>query len=150
MRPNRSTAARTAASASARLVTSNSTASRSLDWPNAADTRSVFRAEATTACPAANAARQKSTPMPRLAPVINQIFLVLMFSLLPSLALLSQQRHVRLDRFLDQNLHLFERAAHGHAAREIRHVRTKCAVTFVHHDTKFHMAQMLAQPAAPA
>ena len=39
MRPNRSTAARTAASASARLVTSSLTASRSFDCPKALDTR---------------------------------------------------------------------------------------------------------------
>src|SRR5213593_148398 len=80
MRPNRLTAARTAASASARLVTSSLTASRSFDCPKALDTWSLSRPEATTAWPAARAALAKSTPMPRLAPVINQIFLLLMAS----------------------------------------------------------------------
>src|SRR6202023_3838641 len=84
MRPNRSTAARTASSASARLVTSSLTASRSLDCPKALDTRSRSRPEATTAWPAARAALAKSTPMPRPAPVISQIFLLLMTSLSPT------------------------------------------------------------------
>src|ERR1700736_254068 len=80
MRPNRSTAARTAASASARLVTSSLTASRSFDCSKALDKRSLSRPEATSAWPAARAALAKSTPMPRLAPVINQTFLLLMTS----------------------------------------------------------------------
>ncbi len=77
MRPKRSTAARTAASASARLVTSSLTASRSFDSPKALDTRSSVRPDATTAWPAARAALAKSTPMPRPAPVINQTFLLI-------------------------------------------------------------------------
>src|SRR5207244_3707139 len=56
MRPNRLTAARTAASASARLVTSSLTASRSFDCPKALGTRSLSRPVATTAWPAAKAA----------------------------------------------------------------------------------------------
>src|SRR4051812_35145586 len=75
MRPNRSTAARTAASASARLVTSSFTGSRSFDCPKALDTRSVSRPDATTEWPAARAALAKSAPIPRPAPVMNQIFL---------------------------------------------------------------------------
>src|SRR5438034_7255460 len=77
MRPKRSTAARTAASASARLVTSSLTASKSLDSPKALDTRSVSRPEATTAWPAAKAAVANWTPIPRLAPVMNHTFLLL-------------------------------------------------------------------------
>src|SRR3954451_3950314 len=77
IRPNRSTAALTAASASTRLVTSSLTASRSFDCPKACDTRLLSRAVATTACPAAKAAFAKSTPIPRLAPVMNQTLLLL-------------------------------------------------------------------------
>src|SRR3954464_299157 len=77
MRPNRSTAALTAASASTRLVTSSLTASRSFDCLKACDTRLLSRAVATTACPAAKAAFAKSTPIPRLAPVMNQTLLLL-------------------------------------------------------------------------
>src|SRR4051794_31539681 len=77
MRPNRSTAARTAASASARLVTSSFTGSRSFDCPNALDTRSVSRPVATTEWPAAKAGLAKSVPIPRPAPVMNQIFFLL-------------------------------------------------------------------------
>src|SRR5712672_2633332 len=88
MRPNRSTAARTAASALARLVTSSLTASRSFDWPKALDTAALSRPEATTALPAARAALAKSTPMPRLAPVINQILLLLMTPPCPARPLL--------------------------------------------------------------
>src|SRR6266581_3399228 len=80
MRPNRSTAARAAASASVRLVTSSLTGSRSFDCPKALDTRSLSRPEATTAWPASRAALAKSTPMPRPAPVMNQTFLLLMTS----------------------------------------------------------------------
>src|SRR5258706_368162 len=82
MRPKRSRAARTAASASARLVTSSLTASRSSDSPTTLDTRSRSRPEATTAWPAARAALAKSTPMPRPAPVMNQTLFSVM--LLPS------------------------------------------------------------------
>ena len=46
----------------------------------ALDTRSVSRPEATTAWPAARAALAKSTPMPRLAPVMNQTFLLFIIS----------------------------------------------------------------------
>src|SRR6476620_867085 len=63
MRPKRSTAACTAASASARLVTSSRTARRSLDSPKALTTCAVFRPEATTAWPAAIAALAKWTPI---------------------------------------------------------------------------------------
>src|SRR3954471_18612172 len=77
MRPKRSMAARTAASASAALVTSSVTASTSLDFPNALDTRSRSRPDATTEWPAANAALTKSAPMPRPAPVINQTCLLI-------------------------------------------------------------------------
>ena len=45
---------------------------------NASVTRAEFRADATTKWPAASAAFAKSTPIPRLAPVINQIFFLLM------------------------------------------------------------------------
>src|SRR5256885_17203361 len=93
MRPNRSTAARTAASASARLVTSSFTGSRSSDCPNALDTRSVSRPVATTEWPAAKAALAKSAPIPRPAPVMNQIFLLLTTSLYQG-ALLSKTLNV--------------------------------------------------------
>ena len=69
-------AARAAASASARLVTSSLTTSRSFESPTALATASVSRPVATTAWPAARAALAKSTPMPRAAPVMNQIFLL--------------------------------------------------------------------------
>jgi hypothetical protein len=48
------------------------------DGPRAFETRSLSRPVATTAWPAARAALAKSTPIPRLAPVMNQIFLLLM------------------------------------------------------------------------
>src|SRR2546425_10846071 len=80
MRPNRSTAARAAASASPRFVTSSLTTSRSSAFPTAFATASVSRPVATTAWPAARAALTKSTPMPRPAPVMNQIFLFVMVS----------------------------------------------------------------------
>jgi hypothetical protein len=76
MRPNRSTAVLTAASASARLVMSILTASRSFDCPKTCDRRLLSRAVATTACPADKTAFAKSTPIPRLAPVMNQILLL--------------------------------------------------------------------------
>src|SRR6478752_1995095 len=77
MRPKRPTAASTAASASARLVTSSRTVSRSFDCPNILTRRSVSRPDATTAWPAAKAALTNSTPIPRPAPVINQTFLLI-------------------------------------------------------------------------
>src|SRR6059058_3234396 len=77
LRPNRSTAARAAASASARLVTSSLTTSRSSDFPTALATASVSRPVATTAWPAASAALAKSAPMPRPAPVINETCLLI-------------------------------------------------------------------------
>src|SRR6266853_806152 len=83
MRPNRLTAARTAASASVRLVTSSLTTSRSSDSPMALATASGSRPVATTAWPAARAALAKSTPMPRAAPVMNQIFLPVLSVMVP-------------------------------------------------------------------
>src|SRR5438309_10229696 len=80
MRPQRSTAERTAASASARLVTSSLTTRRLFDSPTALATASGSRPVPTTAWPAARAALTKSTPMPRLAPVMNQTFLLVMVS----------------------------------------------------------------------
>src|SRR4051812_49346155 len=53
MRPNRSTAACTAASASALLVTSSLTGSKSADWARLLDTRSRSLPVATTESPAA-------------------------------------------------------------------------------------------------
>src|SRR6188472_1335372 len=76
MRPNWSTAVRTAASASERLVTSSVTGNRSFGVPNAFDTASAFRPVATTAWPDASAAFAKSAPMPRPAPVMNHTFLL--------------------------------------------------------------------------
>src|SRR3989441_1335619 len=80
MRPNRLTAARTAASASVGLVTSSLTTSRSSDFPTALAAAPVSRPVATTAWPAARAALAISTPMPRPAPVMNQTFLLLITS----------------------------------------------------------------------
>ena len=57
-----------------RVVTSSVTASRSSCAPIAGATRSGSRPVATTACPAARAARAMSTPMPRPAPVTSQTF----------------------------------------------------------------------------
>src|SRR5215212_1166702 len=76
MRSNRSTAACTAASASAGLVTSSLTTCRS-SWapPRARSTASGRRPVATTALPAASAALAMSTPIPRPAPVTIQTFL---------------------------------------------------------------------------
>src|SRR5436305_13546059 len=76
MRPNRSTAAFAAASASARLVTSSLATRRSSDAPSAFATAAGRRPLAITACPAARAALAKSTPIPRAAPVIIQTFLL--------------------------------------------------------------------------
>ena len=75
IRPNWSTAAATADSASAGSVTSSLTAKRSTRSPIAALTFSGFRPVATTAWPAASAALAISTPKPRPAPVTNHTFL---------------------------------------------------------------------------
>src|ERR687898_547202 len=75
MRPNRSTAAWTAAAASSRLVTSSFTTNRSSASPTAVRTALVLRPVATTALPAASAALAMSTPIPRPAPVTIQTFL---------------------------------------------------------------------------
>src|SRR5829696_5231747 len=80
MRPKRSTAACTAAWASAGLVMSSLTTSRSSASPTALATASVLRPVATTAFPASSAALAMSTPMPRPAPVMNQTFLSTMCS----------------------------------------------------------------------
>src|SRR5215210_4731809 len=72
IRPNRSTAAVQAASASSGLVMSSLTTSSSSASPTALATASVLRPVATTAFPAASAALAMSTPMPRPAPVMNQ------------------------------------------------------------------------------
>src|SRR4051794_22337693 len=72
MRPNRAVAAPTAASAAAGSVMSSATASRFSCAPIACSTRSGSRPVATTACPAASAARAMSTPSPRPAPVTIQ------------------------------------------------------------------------------
>jgi len=64
MRPNRSTAARTAASASARLVTSSLTASSSFDWPKALDTAALSRPEGHNRVTGRQGGFAKSTPMP--------------------------------------------------------------------------------------
>src|SRR5688500_7690591 len=74
MRPNWATAALTATSASAGLVTSSFTTNSCSASPTALRTASVLRPVATTALPPARAALAKSTPMPRPAPVINQTF----------------------------------------------------------------------------
>src|SRR5215207_6964628 len=81
MPPKRSTAALTAASASCPLVTSSLTTSRSSESPSASATASGLRPVATTVWPAAKAALAKSTPMPRLAPVMNQVFLSVLMAL---------------------------------------------------------------------
>jgi hypothetical protein len=57
------------------LVTSSLTASRSSWAPMAALTRWGLRPVATTASPAVRAALAMSTPIPRPAPVMNQVFL---------------------------------------------------------------------------
>src|ERR1700683_4056077 len=76
MRPNRSTVALTADSASAGLVMSSFTTNRSADFPRALATLSVLRPVATTLWPAARAALAISTPIPRPAPVISQTLLM--------------------------------------------------------------------------
>jgi hypothetical protein len=74
MRPKRSTAAPTAWSAPAASVMSSSVTSSRSCSPTADLTVSGLRPVATTLCPAASAARAKSTPMPQPAPVIGQVF----------------------------------------------------------------------------
>src|SRR5215207_2918669 len=81
MPPKRSTAASTAAPASCWLVTSSLTTSRSSESPSASATASGLRPVATTLWPAASAALAKSTPMPRPAPVMNQVFLSVLMAL---------------------------------------------------------------------
>src|SRR6476620_3770151 len=78
MRPNRSTVALTAASASAGFVMSNFRTSSSANFPRALATLSVLRPVATTLWPPANAALAISTPKPRPAPVMSQTLLVAM------------------------------------------------------------------------
>src|ERR671922_1461507 len=109
MRPKRLTAARTACSASSVLVTSSLTASRSSASPTAFATASGLRPVATTALPAASAAFAKSTPMPRPAPVTNQIFLSVIAPprRLGTVILFSKKARNGGDR-------------HGHQAREPR------------------------------
>src|ERR1044071_438087 len=75
MRPKRSSAARTAASAEARLVMSSATTRSSSASPTASMTAPVSRPVATILWPAASAACAMSTPMPRPAPVMNQTVL---------------------------------------------------------------------------
>ena len=77
-RPNRSTAAATAAFAAAGSVTSRATARRSSCSPSASAMLSARRAVATTACPAASAALARSTPRPRPAPVMSHTCLSVM------------------------------------------------------------------------
>src|SRR4051794_15128023 len=85
IRPNRSTAAATAVSADAGLVTSSSAASRSSCSPSAFFTVSVLRPVAATAWPAASAALARATPIPRPAPVTSHTFLsVILLSFLSS------------------------------------------------------------------
>jgi hypothetical protein len=76
--PNRSTAAWMAAWAAAGSMTSRLTARRSSCPPRAAVTLSALRAVATTAWPPARAALAISTPIPRPAPVMNQVCFSLM------------------------------------------------------------------------
>ena len=72
MRPNRSTAAATAAWAAAGSVTSRETARRLSCSPRAAVTLAASRAVPTTRWPASRAALASSMPIPRAAPVMNQ------------------------------------------------------------------------------
>jgi hypothetical protein len=76
MRPNRSTAAATARSALCASVISSRAASRFSCSPTACATVSGLRPVATTLWPAVRAARAKRVPMPRPAPVINQVLAV--------------------------------------------------------------------------
>ena len=74
MPPKRSTAALTAASASCVLVTSSRATSRWSASPTASSTVPGLRPVATTLWPAASAALAMSTPIPRPAPVMSQVF----------------------------------------------------------------------------
>src|SRR3954453_13995609 len=76
MRPKRSTAAAAAFSALCGSVTSRAVTSRFSCSPTAARTVSGLRPVATTLWPAAKAARANSTPMPRPAPVMSQVFVM--------------------------------------------------------------------------
>src|SRR3954471_7691904 len=76
MRPNRSTAPAAAASALWASVTSRAVTSRFSCSPTAERTVSGVRPVATTLWPAAKAARANSTPMPRPAPVMSQVFVM--------------------------------------------------------------------------
>src|SRR3954453_4434017 len=76
MRPKRSSAAAAAASAWCGSVTSRAVTSRFSCSPTAARTVSGLRPVATTLWPAAKAARANSTPMPRPAPVMSQVFVM--------------------------------------------------------------------------
>src|SRR3954447_17458292 len=80
MPPKRSTAASIAASASARLVTSSLTTSRWAESPSAWATVPGLRPVATTLWPAASAALAMSTPMPRPAPVMSQVFVLVVMA----------------------------------------------------------------------
>src|SRR3954454_10086713 len=99
MPPKRSTAASIAASASARLVTSSLTTSRWAESPSAWATVPGLRPVATTLWPAASAALAMSTPMPRPAPVMSQVFvLVVMASTSCPSRVVSRVRGVRRAR----------------------------------------------------
>src|SRR3954464_10320261 len=76
MRPKRSSAAAAASSALWASVTSRAATSRFSCSPTAERTASGLRPVATTLWPAARAARANSTPMPRPAPVISQVFVM--------------------------------------------------------------------------
>ena len=76
MRPKRSTATATASSALWGSVTSRTVTSRFSCSPRAERTASGLRPVATTLWPAAKAARANSTPMPRPAPVMSQVFVM--------------------------------------------------------------------------
>src|SRR3954454_15653951 len=76
MPPKRSVAAAAASSALWGSVTSRAVTSRFSCAPTAERTVSGLRPVATTLWPAARAARANSTPMPRPAPVISQVFVM--------------------------------------------------------------------------
>src|SRR4051794_38360251 len=76
MPPKRSTAASIAARASSRRFTSSLTTSKWGESPSAWATVSGLRPVATTLWPAASAALAMSTPMPRPAPVMSQVFVL--------------------------------------------------------------------------
>src|SRR3954467_2274560 len=75
-RPKRSAAAAAAFSALCGSVTSRAVTSRFSCSPTAEWTLSGLRPVATTLWPAARAARANSTPMPRPAPVMSQVFVM--------------------------------------------------------------------------